>query len=165
MSKSKGWITGAVLMSLLFAGCSRGPRIIPASKLVDIYADMFMADQWVASNYNARRNADTTLFYEPIFEKYGYTFEDYDASVRHYLEKPDEYAKILKSSALKLDAQAKRLKKVDESYKNLVKFEPYKERSMRLQDSILFKDTTLLWRGIDTIFVTHNNLDSLSHGE
>ena len=36
--------------SLLLGACSRG-RVIPRSKMVDIYADMFMADQWLKGDY------------------------------------------------------------------------------------------------------------------
>ena len=39
--------------------------------------------------------ADTTLFFDPIFHKHGYTFEDYDASVRHYVRDPEKFGEIM----------------------------------------------------------------------
>ena len=74
------------------SGCG---RVIPDGTLAQIYADMFVADQWVRDHPAARRTADTTFFYEPIFNSYGYTTEDYLRTVDRNLEDPESYAKIL----------------------------------------------------------------------
>ncbi|MBQ7269371.1 MAG: DUF4296 domain-containing protein [Bacteroidales bacterium] len=92
-------LLGLVLLPL---SCSRG-RVIPARKLAQVHADMLLADQWLHDHPEMRTQADTTLFYEAVFKKYGYSFKDYDASVRYYLENPAAYAKILKKSASLLD--------------------------------------------------------------
>lgn len=94
--------------SLLLGACSRG-RVIPRSKMVDIYADMFMADQWLKGDYKYRRMADTTLLYEPILESYGYTTDDYLKSVRKYMKDPDRFSRILKRTAAKLEKEASKL--------------------------------------------------------
>lgn len=134
-----------VLIALALSSCGRKARVIPASTMSDIYADMFMADQWVAQNSRARRIADTSDFYGPIFDKYGYTVEDYDASVRHYLRKPDKYAKILKISATKLSRQEKRLQAYEDALAKAVKFSPYRPSYFRY-DTLRFRDDTLgLW--------------------
>lgn len=134
-----------VLIALALSSCGRKARVVPASTMSDIYADMFMADQWVAQNSRARRIADTSDFYGPIFDKYGYTVEDYDASVRHYLRKPDKYAKILKISATKLSRQEKRLQAYEDALAKAVKFSPYRPSYFRY-DTLRFRDDTLgLW--------------------
>lgn len=134
-----------VLVALALVCCSRRSRVIPASTLSDIYVDMFMADQWIAQNQRARKTADTSNIYAPIFDKYGYTVEDYDASVRHYLRKPDKYAKILKSAGSKLSRQAKRLEAIEDAIQNRVKFSPYRPEKFRY-DTLRFKDDSLgLW--------------------
>ena len=134
-----------VLIALALSSCGRKARVIPASTMSDIYADMFMADQWVAQNSRSRRVADTSDFYGPIFEKYGYTVEDYDASVSHYLHKPDKYAKILKITATKLSRQEKRLQAYEDALAKAVKFSPYKPTEFRY-DTLRFRDDTLgLW--------------------
>lgn len=133
------------LVALALVCCARRSRVIPAATLSDIYVDMFMADQWVSQNTRARKTADTSNFYAPIFDKYGYTVEDYDASVKHYLRKPDKYAKILKSAGAKMNRQLKRLEAIEDAIQKRVKFSPYKPEKFRY-DTLRFKDDTLgLW--------------------
>ena len=157
---------GVVVTVLLLAlvSCRRDGRVIPASTLSDIYADMFMADQWVAQNSRARRTADTSDFYGPIFDKYGYTVEDYDASVRHYLQKPDKYAKILKGAGAKLSKQEKRLQAYEDAASKVVRFSPYVPTKFRY-DTLRFRDDTLgLWPN-DSSFVVPSDsvaVDSLA---
>ena len=86
--------------------CSKGPEIIPKRQMEKIYHDMFLADQWLADVPGKRPVADTTWFYQPIFEKYGYTVEDYRASVDHYLSDPKRYAEMLGRVAKSLEDEA-----------------------------------------------------------
>ena len=80
-----------------------------------IYAEMFLADAWLMNaSSEARALADTTAFYEPIFEEYGYTVEDYWASVSHYLLDPDRFSRIVKRSNAMLTAEIKTLEKIRE---------------------------------------------------
>jgi len=147
-----GILSALAAFSSVVVSCSGRGRVIPASKLSDIYAEMFLADQWLTSHYSERRVADTSLFYEPIFKKYGYTLEDYDASVHHYIEKPDDYAKILKTASLKLDDKAKYLRKVDDYYSNRKVIDSYKEKSFDLQ-TLIPEDTMMIWRRLDSLSV------------
>lgn len=97
----KKFLTYVLVLSLLLpmiTGCGR-PRIIPRDKMAKIYAEMFIADQWLHDHPAARRVADTTFFYEPIFNKYGYSFKDYAASVDKYINEPEKFAKVLKNTA------------------------------------------------------------------
>ncbi|MBO4606120.1 MAG: DUF4296 domain-containing protein [Bacteroidales bacterium] len=149
-----------LVLVLAIASCARKARVIPAATMSDIYADMFMADQWLSQNPRARRVADTSNFYAPIFDKYGYTVEDYDATVRHYLRKPDKYAKILKAAGAKLNRQAKRLQAIEDAAQKIVKFSPYQPSYFRY-DTLRFKDDTLgLWPN-DSSFKPEPLLDSL----
>lgn len=90
--------------------CSCGSRVIPKDKLAEIYADMFLADQWLEANPAARRTADTTCVYEAVFEKYGYDADDYRASLDHYMDDPERFSKILRKSASILEARLNELK-------------------------------------------------------
>ena len=109
--KTSARILIAVAAAALFvAACSRGPRIIPRSKMEKIYTDMLMADQWLSYNLDVRVAADTSLFYEPIFRKYGYTTDDFRASVEYYMRDPLRLSRMLKKIALKLDAEAQALR-------------------------------------------------------
>ena len=98
---------------MCFGSCRRA-RVIPKKDFAAIYAEMFIADQWIKDNPSARGKADTTLVYDRIFKKYGYTFEDYDKSVNYYLYDPSKYAKILDASADILEAKLKELRVKEE---------------------------------------------------
>lgn len=97
---------------ILAPSCRReGPRVIPRSKLAKIYAEMFVTDQWVQSKPGLRTIADTSLVYEPILEKYGFDSEDYQHSIDHYMDDPERFSRILRSTASILDKEIKALKK------------------------------------------------------
>ena len=97
---------------LLLAGCG-GKKVIPADKLADIYADMFLADQWLRDHPDSRELADSTLFYDPIFERYGYSFEDFDHSMQYYTSVPDEFSEITTQVSEKLRKLGLRLDEVN----------------------------------------------------
>lgn len=145
---------------LLFCSCGQRVRVIPESVMSDIYAEMFLADQWVHQNSKFRKTADTTNFYLPIFEKYGYGLDDYRHSVEHYLRKPDDYARIVKIASSKLTAEAKRLQEIEDAIANMPKFSPYVPTEFRY-DTLVFKDNTGLWPN-DSSFVPAAAADSLA---
>lgn len=94
--KGLGGLLVAVVLTMASAlSCSRGPEVIPKRQMEKIYHDMFLADQWIADNMDKKPKADTMWFYEPIFGKYGYTVEDYRASVEYYLADPKRYAEMM----------------------------------------------------------------------
>lgn len=112
MRASRSLVCAALFAALMAAsaGCSRGGRVIPRGDMVDIYADLLMADQWLSAQRGAMtRMSDTTMYYEPIFNKYGYTTEDFRRSVNRYLDDPARYSKMLKKVEAKLDAGARAL--------------------------------------------------------
>lgn len=148
------------LAVLLFCSCGRKARVIPESVFSDIYAEMFLADQWVQQNSRVRKTADTTNFYLPIFEKYGYGLDDYRHSVEHYLREPDDYARIIKSASSKLTAEAKRLQEIEDAIANRPKFSPYVPTEFRY-DTLVFKDSTGLWPN-DSSFASAAPADSLA---
>ncbi len=99
MRKLVPYLLAAALLLSLAAGCGheKKGKVIPRGKLAQIYAEMMLADEWLMSNStNYKRVSDTTYFYEPIFNKYGYTAKDYIASVEHYIDDPLRYGRILK---------------------------------------------------------------------
>ena len=118
MRKLAPYVLAAVLLLGLAASCGRGKgTVIPRGKFAQIYAEMALADEWLASNGTRYRELlDTTYFYEPIFNKYGYTSKDYIASVEHYIDDPMRYGRILKKAqAIIVAEQAKRQREYDEA--------------------------------------------------
>ncbi len=100
-------VTSAVLFA---AGCSRGPEVIPKSKMEKICTDLFLADEWLMENDNFRAVVDTSLFYEPIFRKYGYDTEDFRASLEYYMRDPLKFSRMIKKVALKMDTDSRKMK-------------------------------------------------------
>ncbi len=99
-----------LLAVMLLSSCKK-EQVIPRSEMAEIYAEMFIADQRIASASRIRTTADTSLVYEPIFEKYGYTSDDYRASVAYYIQDATRYARMLKRSAAIIEAKIRELKK------------------------------------------------------
>lgn len=102
----------------IFASCGRDDaEVIPRDTLAKIYADMFVTDQWVTTAPGIRQIADTSLVYEPILEKYGYTSADYRRSVDVYMDDPERFARILRTTAEILDKRLDKLKQLQTSLK------------------------------------------------
>lgn len=100
-----------VLVLLAVAACQR-TRVIPKDTLVDIYTDMFLADQMVREENIPRVRMDTLLLYEAVFQKYGYNTDDYLNSVRFYLKDPERFAKVFESVAKRLEGEVDALDKI-----------------------------------------------------
>lgn len=104
----------ALLLTVLtvlavLAGCGRKGRVIPEKKMVRLYTEMFLADQWLRDNEDARDGVDTTLFFDPIFRRHGFSFEDYNRSVHFYLDRPEKYSKILNRAADRIRKEGARV--------------------------------------------------------
>lgn len=147
---------------LLLISCQRDEaEIIPRAKLAEIYAEMLLTDQWISSTPGARMIADTSLVYEPILQKYGYDKLDYVKSVDHYMNDPERFSRILRTTSEKLEKRLQHLKrlqkrqKFDEELKNRVlkhqtnyAFEEYfpylaDEPYVHYYDSVTFEPDTL----------------------
>lgn len=96
--------------ALLVISCGRNGRVIPAHKLSEIYAEMLVLDQRIRNNPQLASTADTTLVYEPILNKYGYSGKDYAKSVARYMKDPEAFGKIFKDTRGILDSHIKELK-------------------------------------------------------
>ena len=100
------------LVLVLVPSCRKdSAKVIPRSKLAKIYAEMLVTDQWIISTPKIRNIADTSLVYDPILAKYGYTPEDYQQSVMYYLNDPERFSRILRTSGELLDKELKVMRK------------------------------------------------------
>lgn len=111
MRKAAFIVSAVMALSVMAVSCGDRARVIPRGKLARIYAEMFIADQWAYSDFQNRRMADTLLVYEPIFEEYGFTSDDYRRSMEYYIKDPDRYARILRVSSVIIEDRIKELKK------------------------------------------------------
>ena len=108
----------AVSAALLFClACSQDKStVIPRGKMSKIYAEMLVMDQWAVSESDLRTIADTSLVYEPIFQKYGYDTEDYRKSVEHYMKDPERFSRILRATSEILEARIVEIKELKRLY-------------------------------------------------
>ena len=93
------------LALLLVAAC--GPRKIPREEMEQIMAEMLVQDQQIKQDKNLKKQADTSLVYEGIFEAYGYDTDDFLYSLEYYLENPARMEKIMGAVGSRLEKEAK----------------------------------------------------------
>lgn len=134
-------------------------KVIPRGKLAKIYAEMLVTDQWVTTTPGIRMIADTSLVYEPILEKYGYDSDDYRSSVEHYMNDPERFGRILRTTIEILDKRILELEEVQrlldlkaklpkiEADFHPEEFFPYlfDEPYVHYYDSVAFVPDSLLW--------------------
>lgn len=99
---------------LIISSCGRdGEKVIPRSDMAKIYAEMLVRDQWIQLDQALKKKMDTTLVYEPIFEKYGYDSEDYRYSVYRYLDDPERFSRILREASEIIEERLVELRKLE----------------------------------------------------
>lgn len=150
----------AAMLCGLFASCRKDEaKVIPRAKLAKIYAEMLVTDQWITTTPGIRMIADTSLVYEPILEKYGFDSDDYRKSVEHYMNDPERFGRILRTSIEILDKRIVELEEVQKILDLKAKlpkieadfhpeeFFPYffDEPYVHYYDSIAFVPDSLLW--------------------
>ena len=99
-----------IMSAMLLCSCGeRDGKVIPRGELAEIYAQMLLMDQWIVGTPGARQIADTTLVYEPILNAYGYTKADYRKSVDVYMNDPERFSRILRTTVEIFDEMLKDL--------------------------------------------------------
>lgn len=150
-------ILALVVAVVVFMGCSCGKsKVIPRGKMAEIYVEMLLADQWLAENSRYRTQADTSLVYEPIFNKFGYDTDDYRVSVEHYMKDPERYSRILRKSTEILEkrlVELGELKAIEDRIKSIVPYE--------IDQSLLYfvRSRDRLWMLSDSVYL---EIDSLT---
>ncbi|MDR1054291.1 MAG: DUF4296 domain-containing protein [Prevotellaceae bacterium] len=113
-------------------------RVISKSKITDIMVEMYIADA-VKSRDNSLvmpyLRHDSISIYEPVFAKYGYTIDDFNASIGYYTNKP-EVMKEIYSDVIT------RIKNMRDDYTTL---------------SIQERKDQNLWRGRDSLTIDSNS--------
>ena len=132
-----------MILSLVFlASCGeREARVIPRGELAEIYAEMLVVDQWITATPGTRQMADTSLVYEPILNKYGYTSADYRLSVDKYMDDPERFSRILRTTVSIFDQRLKELerKKIEQERQEevLKRIDKLRENVRNVLDSTL----------------------------
>ena len=100
-----------VILSVMFLVSCGGPegKVIPREEFAEIYAQMLLMDQWISGTPGTRQVADTSLVYEPILNEHGYTTSDYRKSVDVYMDDPERFSRILRTTVEIFDNMLKEL--------------------------------------------------------
>lgn len=100
------------IAALFFLGCS-GNTIIPKKDMILILKQIYMTDGVVSISESNLAYKDTIAYYEPILEKYGYTTEQFDSSIKYYARRTEELDELLDKVILELSKQQELLDKAD----------------------------------------------------
>lgn len=107
MQRRLSYLIVILALAAMAVACNK-VKVIPQGDMVRLYKEMYMADQWIRDAGNRMRMADTSYVYRPILAKYGYTEDDFRASVDYYTDRPKEFVTIFEQVA----ADFKEAKKV-----------------------------------------------------
>ena len=114
--------------------------MIDEGDMAKIYAEMLITDQWINTVPSLRVVADTSLVYEPILKKYGYTSADYRTSVEYYLNDPDDFADIMRETIKILD---KKLDKLHDKKGDLTEEKARVENFKKLLKEVILPEPAL----------------------
>ena len=95
------------LIVILFSSCTG--KTIPSGKLPKIIAEIYLVDKYAneAQSISPFAHLDSIKIYEPIFNKYGYTGEDYKRSIEKYISRPKKLAIYYRDAKTILEEQKK----------------------------------------------------------
>jgi hypothetical protein len=105
-----------VCLMALAVSCHRGLERIPRRDMEEIMMQVLLQDQYVKQHSENRRQYDTVLVYEGIFEDFGYDTDDFLTSLEYYLEDPSRMAKIMESVETRLTARLPEIEKELEEF-------------------------------------------------
>ena len=156
-----------LVLFLLFSACGgREGRVIPEKEMAELYADMFFSDQWLKENADAKRAADTTLFFDPIFARHGFTFADYERSIEFYSGEPEVLSRIVDSASAALKRQAERYSKISTAIR---KAKEEEEKNRAGYTAVDFSADSAVWAAKDIFWPAKDSVDmrpdSLEAGE
>ncbi len=144
-------------LPFFFSAC-RSEDILSKREMVDLYVDMFIADNLLDDMPQLRQQADTSLFFDPIFEKHGIDFETYDRSLHYYSYYSEDLADIISSVKEEFDKmqlelyeefqELERIRKINED--NRIE---YKEKDFS-NDSVRWANADVLWPPKDSLSVS-----------
>ena len=117
----------SLLLAVLAVSCHKGPERIPRGDMEDIMYEVLMQDQYLKQHQELRKQADTSLVYEGVFEKYGYDTDDFLYSLAYYLEDPARMDKVMQKVE-------KRLNREGQVVGEEAQYESWRDRFMRLYE-------------------------------
>lgn len=141
-----------VLVLLMVAAC--GPHRIPREDMEDILYRMLIQDQQIKQDPRLRKQADTMLVYEGIFQAYGFNTDDFLYSLEYYLEEPARMEKVMEKVGDRLEKESQELKKeidLDNWRSKLLHIYNMEPDTTWPRPPVRPVDTLLVRMGLDTV--------------
>ena len=128
----------------LLQGCS-DDGIIPRKDMVYIVRDIYLADQYIQRTPHMLAQTDSLRVYSAVMEKYGYTFEDYENSLRYYLQEGKSYSNILLQAQRELEYVVEEL--------DIIIQKEHEERLRKAEADVLEEDMPKIeaWWAVDSV--------------
>ena len=156
MKYSLGILLSMLSLALLLCGCDR-PKTISDDELVDIFHDAYLANAYLNT---LCLECDSTLIYEPIVERYGYSMEDLRHSIQTFSER---------KSALLSDLVAKTFRKLDAESKaearKVVILDTLDRVAQRAYTRTIYSDSLIVAKSLEDTTKLRIAIDSLIPGE
>lgn len=158
------YIFPVLAVAVLLSSCSGGKdKVISRRDLAEIYAEMLLTDQWILSHPGNRQIADTSLVYEPILNKYGYTTEDYVRTVDKYMDDPERFSRVVRTTGKILDDMLEELhaqKEMQQEEEEILRYAESIRSQVRVYVDSLMQSLPDLrkWNTIDTVSFEGLNL-------
>lgn len=112
MRRFASYLAMACMLVVAAVACNRA-RVIPKDDFVRIYKDLYMADEWIKDASVLARKADTSYVYRPIIAGYGYSEDDFRASVDYYTDHPKEFASVYEAVVALLQKDKKEIEDLE----------------------------------------------------
>lgn len=152
-------------LSVIFIVSCRPKSIISRDDMSDIFYDFYMADKYLEDTQQDELG-DSVKVYIPILNEYGYTYDDYLATMDYYLHKPEELTKIFKEVESELMLRKEYLQDIIEKEQNRLKrWDLLDSLELYGNDTLTgngyYRALRLLFFEIDTLEVTSPVIDSV----
>ena len=96
---------------ILVQGCGKDD-VVPREKMVELLVDLFIADQSLDIKPDLLVQKDSMLVYPPIMLRHGVSVEQFEASMRYYVDDGESYIEILKEVKAVLYDKEKRVSQI-----------------------------------------------------
>jgi len=89
------FILALIVSTLLLTSCKK--ERIPNKDMVKVFTEIFITDATIESSKLSLRytKKDTIEYYKPIYNNLGYTEQQFNNTIKHYIDNPEDLDKVL----------------------------------------------------------------------
>lgn len=144
----------AILLALIVSVSCTQMSPIPKKTLQKIYYDLLVADSKMDSHPDLKAMSDSMAVYPGIFEKYGYTTEQFLQAQEYWVTRPEQFRKMLEANKKLFDDRAAVLTREIE-VKDSIADALYELKQAELAEIDNFLDSVSFACMLDTILLSY----------